>query len=212
MNRTIFLIDGFNLYHSVKKAGKDLGGVTTKWLDIHSLCTAYLYLISKDARVEKIFYFSALAHHLTSSDPGKVTKHENYIKCLQVTGVKEELGRFKGKKIWCAACKTQLKRHEEKETDVAIASKLFEVLITDACDTVVLMTGDTDLAPAVKTAKALFPKKEIVFAFPYKRKNRELAKLSTTSFHIGKNNYVKHQFADPFILPNGKKIHKPSTW
>ena len=41
MNRTTFLVDVFNLYHSVKEAGKDLG-VPTKWLDLRSLLSFYL--------------------------------------------------------------------------------------------------------------------------------------------------------------------------
>jgi uncharacterized LabA/DUF88 family protein len=50
-----------------------------------------------------------------------------------------------------------------------------EVLMNNECDTVVLVTGDTDLAPAVRTVKRLFPDKTITFIFPYKRKNKELS-------------------------------------
>jgi uncharacterized LabA/DUF88 family protein len=62
-------------------------------------------------------------------------------------------------------------RYEEKETDVAIASKLFEVLTNGACDTAVLVTRDTDLVPALGTAQRLFPNACILFAFPYGRAN-----------------------------------------
>jgi hypothetical protein len=40
MNRTIFLVDGFNLYHSLRAASDDLGGVSTKWLDLPRLLPA----------------------------------------------------------------------------------------------------------------------------------------------------------------------------
>jgi len=40
MNIVIFLIDGFNLYHSLIDASYDLklNGKGTKWLNIYSLC------------------------------------------------------------------------------------------------------------------------------------------------------------------------------
>ena len=56
-NRTVFIIDGFNLYHSVKQASKDLGLADkgTKWLDIRSLCSSYLYILGGNAQLEKIY-------------------------------------------------------------------------------------------------------------------------------------------------------------
>ena len=89
--------------------------------------------------------------------------------------------------------------------------KLVEILLQDEADTVVLVTGDTDLAPAVRTASRMFPSKEICFAFPYKRKNKELAKLVSKHFYIRKERYLAHQFSDPVILPSGRKVAKPAT-
>jgi hypothetical protein len=67
--------------------------------------------------------------------------------------------------------------HEEKETDVAIACKLLELLCQGRCDTAVLMTGDTDIAPAIRTAKLLYPTADIAVAFPFKRHNRDLERF-----------------------------------
>lgn len=219
MNRTAFIIDGFNLYHSVKNASADLGGTSTRWLDINALCGSYLHLVGNGAQTQGIYYFSALAHHLSSVNPGVVQRHESFLRCLRSTGIHVELARFKKKDISFRTnselgdvCKGTLKRHEEKETDVAIAAKLFELLIGDQCDTAVLVTGDTDLAPACKTASRLFPDKTIGFAFPYKRKNKELAKLTSLSFNIDKRSYAAHQFPDPFELPGGTGIDKPQSW
>jgi len=189
-----------------------MGGVATKWLDIHSLCASFLPLLGKKARIENIYYFSALAHHLSAVDPGKVLRHETYIKCLESKGIIKVLGRFKGKTIRCGACGARLNRNEEKETDVAIATRLLEILITESSDTVLLVTGDTDLAPAVRTARTLFPSKKIGFLFPYRRKNRELANLAELSFQIKKKKYALHQFPDPFMMPDGKIIKKPAAW
>ena len=219
MNRTVFLIDGFNLYHSVRQASDDLGGRSTRWLDIDALCKSYLHTISKDARLEGTYYFSALAHHLTATNPDTTKRHEAFIECLEETGVEVELARFKRKKVKFRVlgdrgdyCAGELRRYEEKETDVAIAVKLLELLFTDSCDTAMLVTGDTDLAPAVRAAQRLFPEKDVRFAFPYRRHNKELKDLAPKSFIIGSGSYSKHQFADPFVLSDGRKIDKPSHW
>ena len=196
MNRTSFLIDGFNLYHSVKTASHDLGlnGRNTRWLDIHSLCASFLHLVGNNAQISEIYYFSALAKHLEMRKPDVTLRHKTYLKCLEDSGVIIELHRFKKSSIVCQKCNQRFNRREEKETDVALATRMFELLISDKCDTIVFVTGDTDIVPAIKTAQNIFPKKEIVFMMPYKRHNNELADLVSRHFDISSNNYTKHQF------------------
>lgn len=214
MIRTSFLIDGYNLYHSVKTASHDLGlsGGGTRWLDVRSLCESFLHLIDVAARLNEIYYFSALARHLEIKKPGVTVRHQTYIRCLEHSGVTVELHRFKKSLTVCHKCLQTFNRREEKETDVAIAARLFEILCLDKCDTVVLVTGDTDIIPALKTAQDVFPKKEIVFLMPYKRHNKELAVLASRHFDISSQNYTKHQFADPFVTKKKKLIYKPSAW
>ncbi|HSK73526.1 MAG TPA: NYN domain-containing protein [Pyrinomonadaceae bacterium] len=214
MIRTSFLIDGFNLYHSVKTASQDLGlgGSGTRWLDIRSMCQSYLHLIDTTARLSEIYYFSALAKHLENKKPDVTLRHRTYIRCLGDSGIDVELHRFKKSLTFCQKCHQTFNRREEKETDVAIAARLFEIFCLNKCDTVVLITGDTDIVPAVKTAQRIFPKKEIAFLMPYKRHNKELANLAPKHFDISSHIYTKHQFADPYITKKGKSINKPSSW
>lgn len=103
-------------------------------------------------------------------------------------------------------------RHEEKETDVALSLKLLELFVSDACDTVVLMTGDTDVAPAIRLAQRLYPNKRVLFAFPYNRKNKELAKLAPNSFSIAREQYGRFQFAPRIKTSDGRILVKPSSW
>lgn len=212
MNRVTFLVDGFNLYHSVvdlKKYARTDG----KWLNIKSLCSSYLSLFGKDAVLEEVYYFSALKNYLQSTRPDSILRHRQYIKCLEDTGTKVILGRFKKKDVFCNKCFQNLIKHEEKETDVSIAVKIVELVFLDAADTIVIVSGDTDLAPAIRTALKHFNKKKICFCFPYNRQNRELENLSTfPSFKIDRNQYIKHQFLDPHILKSGIPIAKPATW
>jgi len=93
-----------------------------------------------------------------------------------------------------------------------MSCKLLEVFYNDECDTVVLITGDTDIAPAVRTALKLFPSKNIIFGFPYKRKNKELATLTGKYFKISKEQIVRHQFPSVLTTSSGEKLVKPSNW
>jgi uncharacterized LabA/DUF88 family protein len=221
MNRTTFLIDGFNLYHSARDASKHLGGQSTKWLNIHALCESYLHMVGNGAQLQDVYYFSALATHLQAADPGKVERHEAFISCLRDTGIKVQMGQFKKKRDFkcpncrrsrCGHCGSRLKHYEEKETDVWIAAKLLELVFTDACESLVLMTGDTDLLPAFKTARRHRPQKDIRFALPYERHNNVIREEAPSSFTMGKEVYVRHQFADPYVLADGTTVPKPSSW
>jgi uncharacterized LabA/DUF88 family protein len=210
MNRVIFLIDGFNLYHSTLDIRNRNHGLLVKWLNIHKLCDSFLHTIGNGAILAKVYYFSAYAYHM--KDPDVAKRHALYIECLKSTGVEPVLGRFKEKTINCPLCNRDFVKHEEKETDVAIAIKLLEVLIRKECETVVLMTGDTDIVPAVKTAKSLFPGSVIAFAFPFGRQTNELAKLVPCSFTIRVDSYIKNQFPNTVVLPDGKMVSKPASW
>jgi len=210
MNRVVFLIDGFNLYHSVLDIRYHHKGLLVKWLDICGLCNSLLHNIDITATLEKVYYFSAYAYHL--NDPGVIQRHTDYIECLKSTGIEPILGRFKPKTINCPFCKRDFKKHEEKETDVAIASKLLEVLEDKQCETVVLVTGDTDIIPAIKTANSLFPHNLVLLAFPFGRKNKELQQIASRSFKIRLKSYVNNPFPNPVVLANGTEIYKPASW
>ena len=211
MNRVCFIIDGFNLYHSIKDIAKDNNGLCLKWLNIYSLCSKYLYLLGNNAQIEKIFYFTALAHHLNNQ--AIIDRHENYIKCLEDFGIEVIRGNFKSKRVHCILCDRDFTKHEEKETDVAISSKVLELLYEKACESIVIVTGDTDIAPAVRFAINRFPDADIRFAFPYNRKNDELLQLIPKSFKIKKVKYQNNQLPNPFTLSDGTTVlHKPASW
>lgn len=61
-------------------------------------------------------------------------------------------------------------------------------------------------------AADVFPAKTICFAFPYKRKSKELAAITTKSFLIKKERYTAHQFSDPYDGVSGRSIVKPASW
>lgn len=212
MARVTFLVDGFNLYHSLDRASVDMGGVGTKWLDLESLCGTFLYQVGGGAELERVIYFSALADHVDRVKPGATDRHRAYIAALRALGVQVELGTFKKKWRRCPACGQQILFHEEKETDVAIAVRLLELFWNDRCDAVVIVSADSDLSPAVREAKRCSPGKPVYCCFPYARGTTELRTLATQCFRIRKERYGDHQLPDPVILADGTRIAKPASW
>lgn len=210
MRRVSFLIDGFNLYHSVVAASKDLKGASTKWLNIRSLCSSYLPDFGSTSVIESVHYFSALPHYLNDGD--KIKRQKDFNKCLESTGVDVQLAKFKGKDVFCNRCNRFTRIQEEKETDVAIAAKLFELFISGSVDTVALVSGDTDLIPAARTVVHLYSHDSIRFILPYGRSNDEIKQLFSNSIDIKKERYAAHQFPDPMKVSRRRAISKPLSW
>ena len=198
VNRTVFLVDGFNLYHSVLDGERVLGR-SMRWLDISSLCSSYLHALPGESVLQSVIHFSALPHHLEARRPGVVRRQMRYLEALRATGVETRLGQFKRRERTCPQCGRRFVTFEEKETDVAIGATLTRLICDDACDTVVLVTGDTDLVPAVITGRDRDPAKTLAVLFPYRRANAELKRVVDASFTIKATTYAKHQLPKRLI-------------
>lgn len=230
--RVRFLVDGFNLYHSVKAAEKHLGTGPLRWLDLHALCrTIVRSSLGPGNTLDGVHYFSALARHLERRKPDVVQRHKTFIAAIESTGVEVTLANFKRKerpfsledmrlqvqpfrrwfRIPTRRVRLSAVTHEEKETDVAIACKLLELLCHGKCDIALLLTGDTDIAPAIRTANTLYPKTSVGVVFPFKRHNRDLERLVSFHVRISAQLYATHQFPNP-VIAGHKRIDKPGSW
>jgi uncharacterized LabA/DUF88 family protein len=78
MDRVVFLIDGFNLYHSLKA---ELRYRAYRWLDLRKLCS--MFIKHKSQTLEEIYYFTALAEW----NSAKVKRHKQYLKALRTTEI-----------------------------------------------------------------------------------------------------------------------------
>jgi len=163
-NRVTYLIDGFNLYHSVSEAETATRGA--KWLNIWGMCKALLPNIDPAGGIDAVYYFSAYAYFLQQAAPDKIAPHKVYVEALEASGVQVKMGRFKPKWVTCKICGKKFKTHEEKETDVTIALAAAHICSISATDTIVLVTGDTDLVPALDHIKQEYPNIRRGVVFP----------------------------------------------
>jgi uncharacterized LabA/DUF88 family protein len=122
------------------------------------------------------------------------------------------LSRFKQKDVLCPRCGNRFTRHEEKETDVAIAMQLMEIAARGECEVVVLVSGDTDLVPAIRAANRVSPSIIVGVAFPFLRHNAELRAVADFTFSIGQRDVQRAQFPPAVSLVDGKVVLKPAAW
>ena len=157
--RVVCFIDGFNLYHSID----DLRDDHLKWVDLWALSEVFIKKTSQ--RLEDVYYFSAYADWL----PASARRHRRYVKALIARGVTPILSKFKDKDRKCPSCGHRWKGHEEKETDVNIALALINGAYRNEYDHAFVMTRDSDIAPAVRMVRALFPDKDVTIIAPPNR-------------------------------------------
>jgi uncharacterized LabA/DUF88 family protein len=131
MAKVYFLVDGFNLYHALDT---NPTWHKFKWLSLTRL--ARCYLLSSDT-LQGVEYFTTLA----TWDHRKVARHQVFIKANEDEGVAVTYGEFKRKDRRCTVCKKMFSTFEEKQTDVNIALRLFELAILNRYDKAVIVSG-----------------------------------------------------------------------
>lgn len=157
--RVSAFIDGFNLYHAVDATGMH----HLKWLDLRALCEKFAPRHDYDLRT--VYYFSAYATWRADA----YARHRAFIRALTLRGVTPILGKFKEKDRHCHSCGSAWKDHEEKETDVNLALHIVRDAFEDTFDRALVISGDSDLAPALRMLRSRFPTKEIRVIAPVGR-------------------------------------------
>ncbi|MBK7369447.1 MAG: NYN domain-containing protein [Candidatus Eisenbacteria bacterium] len=208
--RVSFLVDGFNLYHSLALASGD--GVGCKWLDVGALCRSVLPDLHRSARLGSVTFFTASPNHVEVRSPGAVARHRDYVSALGARGVAVELGRFKARQRRCPHCHEAFESHEEKETEVAIAVRMMSMLRQSECDAMVLITADGDLAPAIREASRCFSAVPIYCGFPFGRGSHDLRAVATRVIRLRRDRYSAHQLPDLIVLPDGGVVRRPPAW
>ncbi|MBC6414883.1 MAG: NYN domain-containing protein [Bdellovibrionales bacterium] len=193
-------IDGFNLYHSLVKNPET---EKYRWLNLKKLCQ---FFIKKSESLTDIYYFTALAKW----NEGKIKRHQEYIKALETTNVQVVHENFKRVTKRCRKCYANYKTFEEKETDVNVALYLIKMAFQNKFDKFFLVTGDTDLIPAVKMIKEYFPKKRSHIITPINSRSMSLKDIADSSSKIKKQHLQDSLF--PNIIQSDGEILKPKQW
>lgn len=208
--RTIVYIDGFNLYYGAIK------GTPHKWLNLQR----YFEMLRPADDIQTIKYFTALINGPTRSNQNEYLRALSTLPLVQVI-----LGRFKTKRSKCknTACTYAGDRMfdtvEEKRTDVNIAVSMVDDAHQDRCDQLVLVSGDSDLVPALSLIRASFPQKRLFVYVPHipsPTSTRGFAVELRTAAHVHRdlplNILARAQFPARVSDGVGGFIQKPASW
>lgn len=215
MLKVNFYIDGFNLYHAAFKKhpvvlpdGNKVvvGWPELRWQDLKSLMTQFIN--PKKEEIGEVYYFSAIADWLES----KAEKHQKYIEVLSDSGIKVVLGKFKAKEKRClASCKEIFTSHEEKESDVNVAIHLLSDILQNKCDIAYLVSGDSDMGPAIRKAKSLNTATRIGLILPPYQKGADL-KRSVDFYKKITHKHLKKSLFSQDVTLSDKTICAPKGW
>ena len=202
MRKVICLVDGFNLYHAIKGAREE----KLKWVDLRKLAANFL---RPGQRLVEVVYFTAYADWM----PEKAAKHKALVSALRKTGVQTVLGQFKEVTKFCTRCRQHYTAHEEKETDVNLATYLVDAAHKNTFDVAMIVSADSDYVHAVSMVLKNFPEKKIGVIFPAGRgKNYKLASAASFSLQMKKHHLRKSLLPDKVTLEDGSVVVRPAQY
>lgn len=204
---SIVYIDGFNLYYGLLK------NTPYKWLDLEKCFT----LLRQSDNIQKIKYFTARVIGNPSS------RQSVYLDAIATYPLVEiTYGLFKKKDLRCKVsnCLSTHKKiystYEEKGTDVNIATSMLDDAYQGKCERIILVSGDSDLVPAVNLIKKNFPHIEVTVYIPATHADRGAAKQLRESADKDKTLKIpvikSSQLPNPLITSSGTTFYKPNTW
>jgi hypothetical protein len=107
---------------------------------------------------------------------------------------------------------------EEKKTDVNIAVEILSDAFNNNCDSVILVSGDSDVQPPIQWVKRNSSSKKITVYIPLLPPEREKRRLDFYN-QIGidckflpVDGLSLHQFRNIVHLPDSKVACRPSSW
>lgn len=205
--RSIIYIDGFNLYYGA------IQRTAYKWLDLER----YFSLVRQDDDIQAINYFTAVVQ-----TPNRVSQNV-YLQALSTCPlVSVILGKYKKTERRChvPGCtypgRREFKSWEEKRTDVNIALQMLDDAIHDRCERMVVVSGDSDLVPALERVKNFRPAVTITVYVPARNRIRgaavELRAAADKARTLPLAPLGRSQFPPTLMVGTGSTINKPVGW
>ncbi|MFC4208225.1 NYN domain-containing protein [Vreelandella malpeensis] len=229
--RTAFFIDGYNLFYGL------LAGTPYKWLDLPGLLEAITHENDPASHLVEVHYFTSPVQP-TLATRGLLSKQAQdvYIRALKARDVIVHWGRHRldhRKAPRFVSRGTPASRQdqvdiwhlEEKETDVRIGIAMYRLAAKQYWRTtseppieqLVLVSGDTDMAPALEAIRDDFPQLRIGIILPHRqgiertppgslRNNADWVRR-----YISNNELMSNQFPNR-VHTRKKPADKPDYW
>jgi uncharacterized LabA/DUF88 family protein len=201
-SKVIAYIDGFNLYFGLN----DRGWRRYLWLDLAAMARS---LLKPDQELVAVKYFTTRVDHPADS----VRRQTVYLDALRVREEVEIVyGKFAYPEKECDACRDRRPRRTEKQTDVNIALHLVRDAYGQRFDLALLISGDSDLVPAVNEVEGVCPGRRVLVIHPPKRRSDELCNAASHSFALGRKHLASSLLPEMVPGDDGYALYQPAEW
>jgi len=195
--RVICYVDGFNLYFGLRDARLR----RYYWLNVQRL--AENLLRGPQVLVQTKYFTARISGGMRSDAPtraarlnAKRKRQSDFLEALEtLSDFNIYEGHYPAKSLRCRNCGASWRSHEEKMTDVNIATELLLDAFHNRLDTALIVSGDSDLVPPIQAVLQDFPTKRVVVAFPHGRVSEQLKQAASAWLTIGLKKYKDSQFA-----------------
>ena len=211
--RCTIYVDSFNWYFGIFQHRP-----AWKWLNVQSFFEA----LRLDEDVVAIKFFTALVEPVKHVSQRR-DRQKRYLKALgTLPKVKIILGKYQERTVTCRAreCMRHLEYQvpEEKKTDVNIAVNLLEDAFRGLTDSMVIVSGDSDLEPAVEWVRRNHPQIKITVYIPvlederHQRRNDNYHRMSVTCKPLPLVDIPRHVFPAAIQINEKEAIARPAEW
>ena len=214
--KLVAFIDGFNLYYGSLKDRPDL-----KWLDLRKMVA----VLFPNDEIMGVTYFTARVDDDGRSTPSeKRMRQDNYCRALASVDVEVVDGRLEYREKECLVSHCALPRPcffripVEKMTDVNMALHMVEDVVKFSPNVAVVISGDTDLIPAMQRVRRLMPKglKQAFIPCSEKalkfRRTDEYGLNGWVARRLGEDVLRSAQFPPMVTAKDGTLLHRPTRW
>jgi uncharacterized LabA/DUF88 family protein len=205
-------VDGFNLFYGIKNKF----GRRYLWLDVVELVRQ----VRPGDDIAVVRYFTAVV----KGEPAAAANQTAYIDALQAhcgPAVDVQRGWFKPRSIgpcrtcgqhYECGCPRRFRGYEEKETDVALGASMVEDAAAGLGDLTLLMSADSDFAPAVRSIKRLDATRAVILAMPPGNLRPHKRFDDVGHFNINETALRHAQLPESVTEPSGKVRTRPAKW
>ncbi|BBP56683.1 NYN domain-containing protein [Pseudomonas sp. St316] len=228
--RTAFFVDGYNVFYGL------LADTPYKWLNLAQLLAHIARVENPQSSLASVDYFtSSVKPELATRGILSKEAQDSYVRALKASKVAVHYGRhqleranaprFISRSVGASRQDTvAIWKLEEKETDVHIAISMYRMAsrqetlpVEERIEQLVLVSGDTDMAPALRAIREDFPHLKVGVVLPYQTGSKRLAPGSLKEHAHWMRRVVtceelqSHQF--PHRVPTHKApAIKPDYW
>lgn len=190
MSRVMLFFDGKNFYKGFLSLIQSVGDGRHYYIDFPRLAQ-WLVDQVQGSEFRGAYYYTAVGG---PSDSEETRGLESFLKGLELeTGFYVTRMERKAKYIRCFHCGNEILLYQEKEVDTQMVADMLQMAAVNTFDILILLSGDTDFAPAVEAVRRLG---KIVYVATWGRHGLSSRLRSSAFGHIDLQEGLEHFLKD----------------